>query len=58
MGTLASELTPHAERIAGHPRVYVDANVPANWAGHSSRWITIFSTTVGFRRPKAAACWC
>jgi hypothetical protein len=29
MGTLASELTPHAERIAGQPRVYVDANVPA-----------------------------
>ena len=29
MGTLASELTPHAERIAGQPRVYVDANLPA-----------------------------
>lgn len=29
MGTLASELGPHAERIAGQPRVYVDANVPA-----------------------------
>ncbi len=33
MGTLASELTPHAERIAGQPRVYVDANVPAGLVG-------------------------
>src|ERR1700704_419005 len=29
MGTLSSELGPHAERITDHPRVYVDANVPA-----------------------------
>ena len=29
MGTLSSELGPHAERIAGQPRIYVDANVPA-----------------------------
>ncbi len=29
MGTLASELGTHAERIAGQPRVYVDADVPA-----------------------------
>jgi len=29
MGTLTSELGAHAERIAGQPRVYVDANVPA-----------------------------
>ena len=29
MGTLASELGSHAERIAGQPRLYVDANVPA-----------------------------
>jgi predicted nuclease of predicted toxin-antitoxin system len=28
MGTLASELGPHAGRIAGQPRIYVDANVP------------------------------
>ena len=28
MGTLASELGPHAERIAGQPRLYIDANVP------------------------------
>jgi hypothetical protein len=29
MGTLASELGGHAARIAGQPRIYVDANVPA-----------------------------
>ena len=29
MGTLASELGPHAGRIAGQPRLYVDANIPA-----------------------------
>ena len=29
MGTLASELGSHAERISGQPRVYIDANVPA-----------------------------
>jgi hypothetical protein len=29
MGTLFSELGPHASRIAARPRVYVDANVPA-----------------------------
>jgi hypothetical protein len=28
MGTLASELGGHAERVSGQPRVYVDANVP------------------------------
>lgn len=29
MGTLASELGAHAGRIAGQPRTYVDANMPA-----------------------------
>jgi predicted nuclease of predicted toxin-antitoxin system len=29
VGTLSSELSPHAASIAGHPRVYVDANMPA-----------------------------
>lgn len=29
MGTLASELAPHAERHASRPRIYADANVPA-----------------------------
>ncbi len=29
MGTLSSELAPHAGRISPRPRIYVDANVPA-----------------------------
>jgi predicted nuclease of predicted toxin-antitoxin system len=29
MGTLASELGPHADRLTGRPRIYVDANVSA-----------------------------
>jgi predicted nuclease of predicted toxin-antitoxin system len=29
MGTLSSELSSHAAGIAGQPRVYVDANIPA-----------------------------
>ena len=29
MGTLASELASHADRLSEHTRVYVDANVPA-----------------------------
>jgi hypothetical protein len=29
MGTLPSELAPHAERLSPHPRIYADANVPA-----------------------------
>jgi hypothetical protein len=29
VGTLASELAPHADRASGEPRVYIDANVPA-----------------------------
>lgn len=33
MGTLASELGAHAGRIAGAPRIYVDANVPAGLVG-------------------------
>ena len=33
MGTLASELGPHAGRISGQPRLYVDANVPAGLVG-------------------------
>lgn len=45
MGTLASELTPHADRIAGHPRVYVDANVPAGlvtFMRRRLRWDVLF----------------
>ncbi len=29
MGTLSSELAPHADRLSPEPRVYADANVPA-----------------------------
>lgn len=29
MGTLPSELAPHAERLSPRPRIYADANVPA-----------------------------
>ena len=29
MGTLSSELAPHADRLVHQPRVYADANVPA-----------------------------
>ena len=45
MGTLASELGPHAERIADIPRVYVDANVPAGLVSFmrtSLRWDVLF----------------
>jgi hypothetical protein len=45
MGTLASELGPHADRIAGQPRVYVDANVPAGLVAFMRRtllWDVLF----------------
>lgn len=29
MGTLSTELAPHADRLSPRPRIYVDANVPA-----------------------------
>lgn len=34
MGTLSSELAPHAERLSPRPRVYADANVPAGLVAH------------------------
>jgi hypothetical protein len=34
MGTLSSELVPHAERLSPRPRIYADANVPAGLVGH------------------------
>ena len=34
MGTLSSELAPHAERLSPRPRVYADANVPAGVVAH------------------------
>ena len=29
MGTLSTELAPHAQRLSAKPRIYADANVPA-----------------------------
>src|SRR5437660_700825 len=34
MGTLSSELAPHAERLWPRPRIYADANVPAGIVAH------------------------
>ena len=45
MGTLASELAPHAERLSGQPRVYVDANVSAPLVAfmrHDLQWDALF----------------
>ena len=45
MGTLASELAPHAERLSGQPRVYVDANVSAplvTFMRHDLQWDALF----------------
>jgi len=45
VGSLASELGPHAERIAGQPRLYVDANVPAGLVAFMRtrlRWDVLF----------------
>ena len=45
MGTLASELGPHAERIADQPRIYVDANMPAglvSYMRNALRWDVLF----------------
>ena len=45
MGTLASELRPIAEDLAGAPRVYVDANMPAGVVSFMRRdlgWDVLF----------------
>ena len=34
MGTLSSELAPHAQRLSSRPRIYADANVPAGLVTH------------------------
>jgi hypothetical protein len=34
MGTLFSELAPHAERLVPRPRIYADANVPSGLVAH------------------------
>jgi hypothetical protein len=45
MGTLASELAPHAARQTPRPRVYADANVPAGLVAHMRQaldWDVLF----------------
>jgi hypothetical protein len=45
MGTLSSELAPHAERLVPRPRIYADANVPAGIVGYMRahlRWDVLF----------------
>ena len=45
MGTLASELGDHVERLLGQPRIYADANVPAGLVSFMRlrlRWDVLF----------------
>ena len=45
MGTLASELGSHVERVAMQPRIYVDANMPAGlvtFMRTALRWDVLF----------------
>ncbi len=45
MGTLSSELAPHAERLTPCPRIYADANVPAglvSYMRHRLHWDVLF----------------
>ena len=45
MGTLSSELAPHAERLTARPRIYADANVPAGIVAHMRtrlKWDVLF----------------
>jgi hypothetical protein len=45
MGTLSSELTPHAQRLSSRPRIYADANVPAGIVAHMRlrlQWDVLF----------------
>ena len=45
MGTLASELAPHLDRLSPRPRIYADANVPAGLVGYMRtrlRWDVLF----------------
>jgi hypothetical protein len=45
MGTLSSELAPHAGRLTPRPRIYVDANVPAGLVTYMRtrlRWDVLF----------------
>src|SRR5215212_9249450 len=45
MGTLSSELAPHAGRLSPRPRIYADANVPAGIVAHMRlqlQWDVLF----------------
>jgi len=45
VGTLSSELAPHAERLTARPRIYADANVPAGLVEHMRQrlhWDVLF----------------
>jgi hypothetical protein len=45
MGTLSSELAPHATRLTPRPRIYADANVPAGLVAfmrHTLDWDVLF----------------
>ena len=45
MGTLSSELAPHAERLTPRPRIYADANVPAGLVAYMRQrlhWDVLF----------------
>jgi hypothetical protein len=45
VGTLSTELGPHAERLSPRPRIYVDANVPAGLVAYmrdALEWDVLF----------------
>src|SRR5262249_59790757 len=45
MGTLSTELAPHAERLTARPRIYADANMPAGVVAHMRtrlQWDVLF----------------
>jgi predicted nuclease of predicted toxin-antitoxin system len=45
LGTLSSELAPHADRLTPRPRIYADANVPAGLVAHMRarlQWDVLF----------------
>jgi len=45
MGTLATELAPHAEQLSPRPRIYADANVPAGLVSYMRQqllWDVLF----------------
>jgi hypothetical protein len=45
MGTLSTELAPHAQRLSAKPRIYADANVPAGLVAYMRlrlQWDVLF----------------